>query len=176
MVRDMVDEGGNWDWHRLLQLVPKESLEHIASIHPPYDSLGEDRPQWRWEPNRQFSSQSAYMFLNTVMTVGQRDIWKRIWKLHVPQRVRVFAWLSFHERLLTNVERVKRHCAAMDLCEICMNGSENIDHVLRLCIAAAGIWRRIVPHALREIFFNLLFRDWLTRNLFDSTFVRSDED
>ncbi|KAK8637099.1 hypothetical protein V6N13_064527 [Hibiscus sabdariffa] len=65
------------------------------------------------------------------MTVGQQDIWKRIWKLHVPQRVRVFGWLSFHERLLTNVERVRRHCAAMDLCEICMNGSENIDHVLR---------------------------------------------
>ncbi|KAK8686325.1 hypothetical protein V6N13_125350 [Hibiscus sabdariffa] len=57
-----------------------------------------------------------------------------------------------------------------------MNGSENIDHVLRLRIAAAGIWRRIVPHALREIFFNIPFRDWLTRNLFDSTFVRSDED
>ncbi|KAK8556498.1 hypothetical protein V6N12_002897 [Hibiscus sabdariffa] len=109
----------------------QESLEHIASIHPPCDLLGEDRPQWRWELNRQFSSQSAYMFLNTVMTVGQQDIWKRIWKLHVPQRVRVFGWLSFHERLLTNVERVRRHCAAMDLCEICMNGSENIDHVLR---------------------------------------------
>ncbi|KAK8997453.1 hypothetical protein V6N11_020931 [Hibiscus sabdariffa] len=31
----MVDAGGNWDWSRLEQLLPTESLERIASIQPP---------------------------------------------------------------------------------------------------------------------------------------------
>ncbi|KAL4385529.1 hypothetical protein GQ457_15G002390 [Hibiscus cannabinus] len=148
MVRDMVNVGGNWDWFRLEQLRPEESLERIASIQPSGDSLGEDRSQWRWEPNCQFSSRFAYIFLSNDMTGGQRGFWKRIWKLRVPQRIRGFAWLSFHERLLTNVKRVKRHSTEVDLCDICMSGREDINHVLRTCVAAKGIWRRLI---LREI-------------------------
>ncbi|KAK8492672.1 hypothetical protein V6N12_018831 [Hibiscus sabdariffa] len=87
MVRDMIAEGRNWDWFRLEQVLPEKSLEHIASIHPSCDSLGEDRLQCRWEPNCQFSSKSTYNFLSSDMIGGQMGSWKRIWKLQVPQRV-----------------------------------------------------------------------------------------
>ncbi|KAL4354521.1 hypothetical protein GQ457_06G016340 [Hibiscus cannabinus] len=157
MVRDMVDAGGNWDWFRLEQLLLEESLERIVSIQPPGDSLGEDRPQWRWEPNCQFSSQSTYAFLSNSMIGGQRGNWKRIWKLHVPQRVCVFAWLSFHERLLTNVERVRRHSTDVDLCDICMSGREDINHVLRTFVAAEGVWHRLIPHEISESFEEQVF-------------------
>ncbi|KAK8999802.1 hypothetical protein V6N11_065298 [Hibiscus sabdariffa] len=102
------------------------------------------------------------------------SIWKRVWKLKVPQRVRVFAWLMLHERLLINVERVRQHSAEVDLCDVCMHGREDIDHVLRLCIVAKGTWRRIIPPELSETFFSLPFHDWLIKNMFDSAFVPSD--
>ncbi|KAL4291469.1 hypothetical protein GQ457_14G003410 [Hibiscus cannabinus] len=61
-----------------------------------------------------------------------------IWKLEVPQRIQVFVWLSFHERLLTNVERARRRMTSLVTCEICGSGHEDIEHVLRSCTAAKG--------------------------------------
>ncbi|KAK8634215.1 hypothetical protein V6N13_015043 [Hibiscus sabdariffa] len=41
--------------------------------------------------------------------------WKKVWQLKVSQRVRVFAWLSMHEHLLTNVERVRSLVLATEI-------------------------------------------------------------
>ncbi|KAK8578752.1 hypothetical protein V6N12_069096 [Hibiscus sabdariffa] len=87
MVMDMVTENGTWGWFRLRQVLSGESLEHIASIHPPCVSLGDDRPQWRWEPNCQFSSKSTHNFLGCDMNGRHGGIWKHVWKLRVPQRI-----------------------------------------------------------------------------------------
>ena len=36
------------------------------------------------------------------------DIWKIIWKLQVPQKIRTFIWMLFYGRILTNLERMRR--------------------------------------------------------------------
>ncbi|KAK8610960.1 hypothetical protein V6N13_131027 [Hibiscus sabdariffa] len=59
----MVDDNGGWDWRRLEGLLPRESLERIASVQPPHSDGGEDKPFWRWESNGQFSARSAYGYL-----------------------------------------------------------------------------------------------------------------
>ncbi|KAK8990742.1 hypothetical protein V6N11_028705 [Hibiscus sabdariffa] len=82
---------------------------------------------------------------------GNSTNWKRIWKLEVPQRIRVFVWLLFHE-----------------------SGREDLEHVLRSCTTAKGVWNRAVPRAAQEVFFSLPFRDWLNDNLFSASFVLGD--
>ncbi|KAK8601023.1 hypothetical protein V6N12_050868 [Hibiscus sabdariffa] len=115
--------------------------------------LGDDRPQLRWETNFQFSTRSAYAFLNRKIDSRQSTTWKKVWQLKVPQRVKVFAWLPLHERLLTNLERVRWHSAESGLCEICKSGREDIEHVLRSYIAANWrgkwvLWRTSSPEEI----------------------------
>ncbi|KAK8658742.1 hypothetical protein V6N13_036939 [Hibiscus sabdariffa] len=42
----------------------------------------------------------------------------------VPQRIRVFMWITAHKRHLTNVERKRQHLSLSDTCSICLNGVE----------------------------------------------------
>ncbi|KAL4319432.1 hypothetical protein GQ457_18G015740 [Hibiscus cannabinus] len=137
---------------------------------------GEDQPFWRWESNGQFSARSAYGYLISDATNGIDMIWKKIWKLKVPHRVRLFAWLVWHERLLTNVERVRHHMTTSAHCEICGCRREDMDHVLRLCTAAREVWGKIVPIAERDRFFRVAHREWLRTNLFDVSSTVGDED
>ncbi|KAK8652429.1 hypothetical protein V6N13_126462 [Hibiscus sabdariffa] len=175
MVADMVTDSGTWDWHRLQRLLPTESLERIAGIHPPCNELGDDLPRWRWEINGQFSTRSAYAFLHSEMDIRQNTIWPKVWGLKVPQWIRVFAWLVLHGRLLTNVERVRRHCAASELCEVCHGGPETIEHVLRSCLAAKGVWGKIIPSASQAVFYTIPLHEWLIGNMFETPCDITDE-
>ncbi|KAK8998519.1 hypothetical protein V6N11_083907 [Hibiscus sabdariffa] len=78
MVSDMVQEGGDWGWDRIRHLLPKESLDRIAVIHPPCTALGNDIPQWRWESNCQFSTRPTYSFLAQKEDERVDKMWKKI--------------------------------------------------------------------------------------------------
>ncbi|KAK8557656.1 hypothetical protein V6N12_009885 [Hibiscus sabdariffa] len=55
-------------------------------------------------------------------------------------------------------------------------GPEDAEHVLRSFVATKGVWMRALPHDVKEEFFNLTFHEWLSRNLFDNSFVPNDEE
>ncbi|KAK8676449.1 hypothetical protein V6N13_142023 [Hibiscus sabdariffa] len=61
---------------------------------------------------------------------------------------------------LITIEEVRRHSAEVDLCDICMHGREDIDHVLRMCIVAEGTWSRLIPP---ELTFVPSDDDWFVR-------------
>ncbi|KAK8492824.1 hypothetical protein V6N12_032836 [Hibiscus sabdariffa] len=39
--------------------------------------------------------------------------------MKVMQRIKVFMWLAFHDRLLTNAERSMRHLEDSNMCSLC---------------------------------------------------------
>ncbi|KAL4310298.1 hypothetical protein GQ457_01G018690 [Hibiscus cannabinus] len=59
-------------------------------------------------------------------------------------------------------------------CEICDSGQEDIEHVLRSCNAAKGVWNQVVPRSSQEAFFSLPVREWLRDNLFGNSLVAGD--
>ncbi|MBA0843192.1 hypothetical protein Goarm_000403, partial [Gossypium armourianum] len=74
----------------------------------------------------------------------EETTWKLSWKFKGPQRVRVFIWLSFKQRLLTNAERTKRGIGMGPACRICGHEYENMLHVLRYCNTARDIWNKLI--------------------------------
>ncbi|KAL4318363.1 hypothetical protein GQ457_18G022390 [Hibiscus cannabinus] len=83
-------------------------------------------------------------------------------------------WRWEDKRLLTNVERARRHMTSLVMCEICGSGHEDIEHVLRSCTAAKEVWTRVVPRSTQEAFFSLPIREWLRDNLFGESLVAGD--
>ncbi|KAK9015627.1 hypothetical protein V6N11_006726 [Hibiscus sabdariffa] len=139
-VASMVAANGGWNWNQLCQWLPADALAATAAIKPPRPDAGADVPGWRWENNRTFSVRSAYKALTADTTTplvpistDNTNCWSRIWKLQVQQRVRVFLWLVLHQRIMTNVERKRRHLAISDVCASCQSEAETIIHVLRDC-------------------------------------------
>ncbi|KAK8480524.1 hypothetical protein V6N11_037884, partial [Hibiscus sabdariffa] len=171
---DMVTNDGLWDSDRIGSSLPRVALDQIALVPPPRAGLGGDFPVWRWEDKRVFTTRSAYAFLTPGSEIHNTEVWKRLWKLAVPQRVRVFVWVALHERMLTNMERVRRHIVNSELCGICGGAREDVEHVLRSCVAAMGLWLRLISLEFRISFFSLSFKEWFCKNLFDRSFVPND--
>ncbi|KAK8516544.1 hypothetical protein V6N12_038784 [Hibiscus sabdariffa] len=102
------------------------------------------------------------------MQAGERvrsSKWSRIWSLKVPQRVKVFLWITAHQRHLTNVERMRRHITSSDTCGLCLSGPEDIDHILRHCVKASDLWRSVLGHGVADSLSSLSFEDWLHDNI-----------
>ncbi|KAK8597970.1 hypothetical protein V6N13_095363 [Hibiscus sabdariffa] len=68
-------------------------MDKIAVVPPPRGDASSDKPVWRWESNHKFTTRLAYLFLSRDVTPLNAGIWTRVWKIPVPQRVRVFVWL-----------------------------------------------------------------------------------
>lgn len=60
-----------------------------------------------------------YKHLYLTGTLKNTDVHMQIWKVCAPQRVRMFLWLLFRDRLLTNVERARRGIAQSTICGLC---------------------------------------------------------
>lgn len=160
---DVVAENGAWDWDRLRHLVLRHLARHIVALTPPSARSGPDRLAWKWSSQATFSSADTYKHLCTSVA-GNVDPWNVIWKAHVPQRVRVFLWLLWHDKLLTNSVR-RRHMTNNEFCPLCCSGMETRIHMIRDCSFSRRIWESVVPVHYQGVFFSLPFEEWFLGNL-----------
>ncbi|XP_042944657.1 uncharacterized protein LOC122278542 [Carya illinoinensis] len=78
----------------------------------------EDRWMWSEERSGEFSVRSAYKLLQKGLydAVGQssnssslNSLWKAIWKMKLPLKIRIFAWKLCKDYLPTGLNLIKRH-------------------------------------------------------------------
>ncbi|CAL8138476.1 unnamed protein product [Prunus armeniaca] len=81
-------------------------------------------------------------------------------------KLKVFLWLLFQGRILTNEQRVMRHLAVESSCSVCGWHSENIIHTLRDCGRAKEVWLTVLPPSNFHDFFLSDYPSWLQSNLF----------
>ncbi|KAL4334394.1 hypothetical protein GQ457_07G013410 [Hibiscus cannabinus] len=84
-------------------------------------------------------------------------------------RIRYFLWLVVHGRILTNVERVRRHFSNDMRCGVCGLDVESIDHLFRKCPPAISLWSSLVRPGDLSAFLSMEFLDWLRFNLTQSS-------
>ncbi|CAA0832753.1 Unknown protein [Striga hermonthica] len=146
-VSSYVGASGQWRWDLFGHLLPAAVSLRIAAFLPPSREAGLDSRYWGFSENGQFTTKSAYSYLfgTHQPTASDRSSWRIIWKWVGPQRIRQFLWLVVQEKLLTNVERRRRHLTDSSTCPLCGRGEESTLHCLRDCVKAALVWRKLLP-------------------------------
>ncbi|KAL4341856.1 hypothetical protein GQ457_08G018880 [Hibiscus cannabinus] len=88
-----------------------------------------------------------------------------------PRRTRVFLWLALHGKLLTNLERKRRHLVEDDKCPFCSHEVESLDHVLRHCPFAVNVWNKVIPQRDLAVFNSIDLDDLFRSNLSQQVMV-----
>ena len=97
-----------------------------------------DTFSWNLTPDQCYSAASAYgaMFLGSAPVFGA----KQVWKTAAPPRVRFFFWLAVHNRCWTGARRYRHGLQDSDICILCDQGSETLDHILLGCCFSQEVW------------------------------------
>ena len=112
-----------------------------------------DKTIWRWTQDGTYSVKSAYNMLHAGSTplLGH----KLIWKTWAPLRIKIFLWLAFKRRHWTWDRRTRHGLEARELCYLCDQGQETIDHIIAACPFSREVWFYVLrvldqqlPHAV----------------------------
>jgi ribonuclease HI len=70
-------------------------------------------------------------------------IWKDLWKLKIPSKIKIFSWKALHGTLPCRAILADRHMKVAAQCPVCLNGAENIRHALFTCDRAIQVWKAL---------------------------------
>ncbi|CAL1384036.1 unnamed protein product [Linum trigynum] len=164
-VADYWEEEGGWRFEDFEGYLPPEVINKIRSILLDPLTSSEDTMFWKHTANGLFSAKSAFQTYFAEAAPQDSAFWRRIWKLHCPERVRFFVWLATKEKLSTNSRRKIRHLTLDDKCPICKHTAETNVHCLRDCTPTRKIWEDLVPPHEHNTFFAADHTSWFQMNL-----------
>ena len=114
-------------------------------------SLPEDQIIWVGNKNGEFSVKSAYYIATRMIdtmeegecssTDSRSPLWRKLWHLNIPPKVRIFAWKMCMNALPTYVNLQKRGVNICDFCPACGMEPESNAHVFIKCEVAKRVWR-----------------------------------
>lgn len=123
-------------------------------------------PIWKETSDGAFSVKSEYHMLSGEANTANQGTWRRIWKLHAPQRCKTFMCLCARDRFLTNSARKGRGTQCSEDCPTFVGVKEDELHALRDCRIVRACWMRSIPAQMSARFFNFRdVREWITWNL-----------
>ena len=101
---------------------------------------------WLHNKKAMFTVKSAYKVAREVMRGGTvaessrgcagKRVWAAIWKLRIPNKIKVFGWRACNEISPTKMNLTKQRIIEDATCPICMRLLETAIHVLWECHAA----------------------------------------
>ncbi|KAE8693912.1 hypothetical protein F3Y22_tig00110788pilonHSYRG00090 [Hibiscus syriacus] len=162
---NFIDERNHWDVEALSQVLIPAFIPHMLNIRPPKATDISDSLVWKWDPGHQFTIKSTFTFLMEDSWSGKNNVWKNICSIIAPQRVRIFIWLAYKEKIMTNYERGRRMLTNDCSCATCGAALESVIHVLRDCPHSRNLWLRVVPHSTYASFFDIELQSWITQNI-----------
>lgn len=123
---DVLDGVELSEWNNLLFLLSQISFTHSV-----------DQLAWRWDTTGLFSVKSLYKFLNHRGIVhAHAMLW---WNLPLPPKIRIFMWLTFHNRILSKVNLRQRGWEGDTTCPFCTQ-EETVKHLFLQCPVAKQLW------------------------------------
>ena len=138
-----------WKVDQVQQLFTSLDAKLILSI-PLSARLPPDRLIWSHTPTGVFTTCSAYkMLANSAIANSssssnpntQKQSWRGLWKLQVPNKVKIFAWRACNRALPTMDNLIRRHIVEANLCPVCKLAAEDPLHMVLHCTEVEPVWR-----------------------------------
>jgi hypothetical protein len=149
LVADLIDRGAKvWKSSLIKEAFNEDEAKVILNI-PLSSSLPRDRLIWRGTVNGEFSVRSAYHMEmewhenqkgSTSNPGDVEEIWKTVWKLKVPNAVKMFIWKAGHNILPTKANLLRRGVIKEAMCPICLRETETVEHILWECASSNDVW------------------------------------
>ena len=155
----------------------------------------EDKLVWPHTANGVYSVKSGYNFLAKEKASSPlaasflddgRSIWKTLWTLSVPNKIKNFLWRASKEAIPVKKNLVARKVLSEDVCDHCHAATEDVHHALWDCHKLLPLWEadslwlfrrtkkfsnffELVSHILEEkinldLFATRVWRIWSYRN------------
>lgn len=105
-------------------------LKISLSQSPHFDKL-----TWREKPNGSFSIRNVYRLIQSHNTkqVGENSstpnpnpLWKAIWKINTPHKIKFFSWRACGNGLLCSQHLKRKNIEVKGMCAFCQNQEEDI--------------------------------------------------
>nr|POF15060.1 hypothetical protein CFP56_45280 [Quercus suber] len=147
-----------WDTNLLHGLFHPSEVDLILSI-PLSPIPVEDKVIWPFNPSSVYLVKSGSRFLanEANLSISQanqhhhEDIWKRIWSLPVPNKVRNFLWRAFRNAIPVKRNLWRRKILTDDICEHYRSVLETTCHALWECPKISKVWEAIPSFEFRQV-------------------------
>jgi hypothetical protein len=152
----MHGERREWDDEILRQCFLPHDATEVRKTR--LSDRGDDMITWFYERTGLFTVPNAYrlaMDLEQKETGqercsanpdGSRPLYKNIWTVNMPPKVRVFAWRVAKDSLATQADRKRRTLVQHATCQVCVKEDKIAHHAVVRCPKAG-----VLQHAMREV-------------------------
>ncbi|XP_026397067.1 uncharacterized protein LOC113291789 [Papaver somniferum] len=134
----------DWNVHLVYYLFSPESAESILAIT--ILDIGTDNLIWMPDRKGQFSVKSACNVIsshsnaNTGAQVVPSQVWKALWKVKLPHKIKLFAWKCIRDIIPTR-DKLSKYKPNIELhCSLCNHPNESVNHMLLECPYARSVW------------------------------------
>ncbi|CAL2228836.1 unnamed protein product [Prunus armeniaca] len=124
---------------------------------------------WKGTANGVFSVKTAYNLFFKGLSWPDYSF-SSLWKLKIPPKLQIFAWLTAQGKILSNEQRVRRQLTFDASCGVCEWPIETTLHILRDCYKAR-VWCSNISRSLVFIFTCWYVWKWRNHQVF-----QGDED
>lgn len=80
------------------------------------------------------------MFGQAIPDIESWPGWKKLWKLRLPPKIKIFSWKLLHQRLPTLDYLVKLGFHSPNICILCKQDVEYVHHLFYKCAFTSAIW------------------------------------
>ena len=100
---------------------------------------------WKYERKGRYSVKNGYRVLisnnvNGLIEGVHKSVWKYLWALTVPLKVKNFLWRACTYCIPTGTALMSKHVEISEFCPLCNASIETPFHILVNCLVARGCW------------------------------------
>lgn len=146
-VSELINQG-EWNRDEMVRWFLNVEIEAITSIPLPR-SRCKDTWAWKFTKHGEYVVRSGYyvelQFMKekaaSTSTSRPKDVWSRLWKANVPNKIKNFGWRALQGGLSVRKNLCLRGVMEDSICPMCGEEREDIIHALLLCREVKIAWQ-----------------------------------
>lgn len=95
----------------------------------------------------------------------QQKTWMKIWKVHAPQKIKLFLWKLCHDILPVKENLRKRRLTEEGICPVCKQCPETLEHALLQCQWTRPVWFGLQSGIRMDVSNSSNIRTWLEESI-----------